>query len=174
MSEPFIGQMIMVGFNFAPRGYAACDGALVSIAQNTTLFALLGTTFGGNGQTTFGLPDMRGRTPVHQGQGPGLTPRIMGEASGEEDHTLIISEMPMHNHVITAFDGEGDLPTPPNNTFAGSNQSGNNIFTNAAANTTMNPMSCGIAGGSQPHDNMQPYLVMNFCIATEGIFPPRS
>ena len=101
MAEPFIGQIIMSGFNFAPRGYATCDGQLLSIAQNTALFSLLGTQFGGDGRVTFGLPDLRGRVPVHQGQGPGLTNRVMGEESGQETHTLISTEMPMHNHLFS-------------------------------------------------------------------------
>ncbi|MDP4236628.1 MAG: tail fiber protein, partial [Bacteroidota bacterium] len=102
MAEPFIGQIIMAGFNFAPLGYATTDGQTLSIAQNTALFSLLGTTFGGNGQTTFALPDLRGRVPIHQGQGPGLTNRVMGEESGEEIHTLINNEMPTHNHLVNS------------------------------------------------------------------------
>ena len=164
----------MVGFNFAPRGYATCDGQILPIAQNTTLFSLLGTTFGGNGQTTFALPDFRGRLPLHQGQGPGLTPRPMGESAGTESVTLNVNQMPAHMHVMMAFQGQGDAPLPEGNLIAGSNQSGTSIFTNAAPNTTMNTMSVGSAGGNQPHQNMQPFLVINFSIALQGIFPSRN
>jgi microcystin-dependent protein len=174
MAEPFVGQIITVGFNFAPRGYATCDGQLLSIAQNTALFSLLGTTFGGDGRVTFGLPDLRGRVPIHQGQGPGLTNRTMGEVSGQENHTLISTEMPMHNHLLMGFQNTGDQALPQSNIIAGSNQTGVSNFTNVAPNTTMSPQSIGLAGGSQPHNNMQPYLVINFCIALEGIFPSRN
>jgi len=174
MSEPFLGQLMIVGFNFAPRGWAFCDGQILSIAQNTALFSLLGTTYGGNGQTTFALPDLRGRVPVHAGQGPGLTDRTLGESSGQETHTLISSEMPMHNHLLQAFNNGGDQQNPQGNILAASNQIGENIYTNVNPDTTMSPQAVGLAGGSQPHNNMQPYLVLNFCIAMEGIFPPRS
>ncbi len=174
MAEPYIGQIIMAGFNFAPRGYATCDGQLMSIAQNTALFSLLGTTFGGDGRVTFGLPDLRGRTSMNQGQGPGLTPRTMGEASGQETNTLISTEIPMHNHLLMGFQGEGDQPMPQGNIISGSNQSGTSDFTNVAPNTTLSPQSIGIAGGSQPHQNMQPYLVASFSIALQGIFPSRN
>ncbi len=174
MAEPFVGQIIMTGFNFAPRGYATCDGQIIPIAQNTALFSLLGTTYGGNGQTTFGLPDFRGRLPLHQGQGPGLTPRTMGESAGSESVTLIQTQMPAHVHPMMAFQGQGDAPLPEGNLIAGSNQTGTSIFTNVAPNTAMSPMSVGTAGGSQPHQNMQPFLVISFSIALQGIFPSRN
>jgi len=173
MAEPFIGQIIMAGFNFAPRGYATCSGQLMSIAQNTALFSLLGTTFGGDGQTTFALPDLRGRAPMHMGQGPGLTPRVIGEEGGSESVTLLSTQMPAHTHGLQAFQGQGDQALPQGNILAGSNQS-ESIFTNVPPNTVMSPQSIGLAGGSQPHDNMQPYLVTNFSIALEGIFPSRN
>ncbi len=174
MAEPFIGQIIQAGFNFAPRGYATCDGQLLSIAQNTALFSLLGTTFGGDGRVTFGLPDLRGRVPIHQGQGPGLTNRTMGEASGSETVTLISSQMPMHNHLFAATNVSGALPTP-NGNFLGATSDSNVVFYRPTSDgSTLNPQSIGLAGGNQPHNNMQPYLVINFCIALQGIFPSRN
>ncbi|MBS1913478.1 MAG: phage tail protein [Bacteroidetes bacterium] len=174
MAEPFIGQIIQAGFNFAPIGYATCDGQLLSIAQNTALFSLLGTTFGGDGRVTFGLPDLRGRVPIHQGQGPGLTNRTMGEASGEETHTLINSEMPMHNHLFSVTNVSGALGQP-NGNFLGASSSNQVAFYRPTSDgSALNPQSIGLAGGNQPHNNMQPYLVINFCIALEGIFPSRN
>jgi microcystin-dependent protein len=177
MSEPFIGEIRMVGFNFAPRGWALCNGQLLSIAQNTALFSLLGTTYGGNGQTTFALPDLRGRVPLHQGQGPGLTPRTIGESSGTETVTLLSSQMPAHNHTLAAFNSPGSLDTPTGNVIANivdPNTGGPATLFSATADTTMNPASIGISGGNQPHENMQPYLCVNFVIALEGIFPSRN
>lgn len=174
MAEPFIGQIISAGFNFAPRGYATCDGQLLSIAQNTALFSLLGTTFGGDGRVTFGLPDLRGRVPMHQGQGPGLTNRTMGELAGSENVTLISSQMPMHNHTVNALSTNGNLKGPGGNVMANVQGTATNIYTNANPDTTMNANMIGLAGGNQPHNNMQPYLVINFCIALQGIFPSRN
>jgi microcystin-dependent protein len=175
MAEPFIGQIIMSGFNFAPRGYATCDGQILSIAQNTALFSLLGTTFGGNGQTTFALPDLRGRVPIHQGQGPGLTNRTMGEQAGEENHTLISTEMPMHNHLFSTNNVAGAVGTPNGNFLAASSDpSVSSFYRPTSDGSTLNPQSIGLAGGNQPHNNMQPYLVINFSIALEGIFPSRN
>lgn len=174
MAEPFIGQIIMAGFNFAPRGYATCDGQLIAISQNTALFSLLGTTYGGNGQTTFALPDLRGRVPIHQGQGPGLSPRFMGEEAGEEAHTLISTEMPMHNHLVNASNAPGAIPAPSGNFLAASSDSALANYRPTADGSVLNPQSIGLAGGSQPHNNMPPYLVVNFAIALEGIFPSRN
>lgn len=175
MAEPFIGQIITTGFNFAPRGYATCDGQLLSIAQNTALFSLLGTTYGGDGRVTFGLPDLRGRVPVHQGQGPGLTPRTMGESAGEQTHTLINSEMPMHNHLFNTTNVGGALGTPNGNFLAASSDSSQfSLYRPTSDGSTLNPQSVGLAGGNQPHNNMQPYLVISFSIALEGIFPSRN
>ncbi|HVZ41503.1 MAG TPA: tail fiber protein [Candidatus Kapabacteria bacterium] len=174
MAEPFVGQIIMAGFNFAPRGYATCDGQLLSIAQNTALFSLLGTTFGGDGRVTFGLPDLRGRVPIHQGQGPGLTNRTMGEVSGSETVTLINSEMPMHNHLFSTTNVSGALGQPNGNFLAASSSNQVAIYRPTSDGSTLNPQAIGLAGGNQPHNNMQPYLVINFCIAMEGIFPSRN
>jgi microcystin-dependent protein len=174
MSEPFLAEIIMFGGNFAPRGWAFCQGQILSIAQNTALFSLLGTTFGGNGQTTFALPDYRGRVPVGTGQGPGLPSMNLGQLGGEPTHTLIITEMPAHNHQFS-------LPASTSDSTA-KNPSGNvpgataNPVYGAAStiNAAMAPGSSGIAGGSQPHNIMQPYIGMNFIIAVEGIYPSRN
>ncbi len=174
MAEPFMGQIIMGGFNFAPRGYATCSGQIFSIAQNTALFSLLGTTYGGNGQTTFGLPDLRGRVPVHTGQGPGLSDKTMGEEAGQETHTLINSEMPMHNHLLSTNNVPGALPSPNGNFLSSSSSNQTALYRPTADGSTLNPQTIGLAGGNQPHNIMQPYLVLMFCIATEGIYPSRN
>jgi len=171
-AEPFIGSIDMVGFNFAPRFWATCDGQIMSIAQNTALFSLLGTTYGGNGQTTFGLPDLRGRVPLHQGQGPGLSAYTMGESSGEANHTLISSEMPAHNHSLSVNTNGGTSDNPVGN-FMASNSEGIKQYSNSAGSTA-NSSSVGNTGGSQPHNNMPPYLCVNFVIALSGIFPSRN
>lgn len=174
MAEPFVGQVIMAGFNFAPRTYATCDGQLLSIAQNTALFSLLGTQFGGDGRVTFGLPDLRGRTPLHQGQGPGLTPRTMGEQAGSENVTLISTEMPMHNHLVSTTNVAGALGTPNGNFLGAISDTAVSLYRPTADGSVLNPQSIGLAGGNQPHNDMQPYLVINFCIALQGIFPSRN
>lgn len=172
MAEPFIGQIIMGGWNFAPRGYALCNGQLMPIAQNTALFSLLGTTFGGNGQTTFALPDLQGRVPLHWGQGPGLSPRTIGESAGSESVTLITSQMPAHGHPVTPTGTRSDPNTsqPSNAVWAATG-----AYNNAPPSTVpMQTIQSGVAGGGQPHDNMPPYLCITICIALEGIFPSRS
>lgn len=177
MSEPFLAEIVMFAGSFAPRGWAFCQGQILSIAQNTALFSLLGTTFGGNGQTTFALPDLRGRVPVGTGQGPGLPSINLGELSGQPTHTLIITEMPAHNHVAQAQgnSGSGNNPSPGGNTWATSDSRANN-YINSAPDGPMaaNTVTVGIAGGSQPHNNMQPYLGMNYIIAIAGIYPSRN
>jgi len=177
MSEPFLAEVIMFAGNFAPRGWAFCQGQILLIQQNSTLFSLLGTTFGGNGQTTFALPDLRGRVPVGTGQGPGLPSIDLGEVSGEPTHTLIITEMPAHNHQAQAQGNSnpGDTASPNSGTWATSTAR-DNVYINAAPNGPMaaNTVTVGIAGGSQPHNNMQPFLGMNYIIAIEGIYPSRN
>jgi len=175
MAEPFLGQIIQTGFNFPPRGYALCDGQLLPIAQNTALFSLLGTTFGGDGKTTFALPDLRGRAPVHQGQGPGLTNRVMGESSGSETVTLVSSQMPMHNHLVMVNNNPSGQGTPNGNFLGGSSDP--TVFAFYAPTSdgsALAPTALATAGGSQPHENMQPYLVISFSIALAGIFPSRN
>ncbi|HET6511541.1 MAG TPA: tail fiber protein [Candidatus Kapabacteria bacterium] len=174
MAEPFIGQIIAGGWNFAPRSYATCDGQILSIAQNTALFSLLGTTFGGNGQTTFALPDLRGRVPIHMGQGPGLSSYSLGQVAGEENHTLILSEMPAHNHMVNVQSAIANQRSPVNNFLAMESQNRTSTYNTASGGATLNAQSISAAGSSQPHNNIQPYLVINFCIALEGIFPSRN
>lgn len=172
MAQPFIGEVKMFGGNFAILGYAFCNGQLMSIAQNDALFALIGTTYGGDGQTTFGLPDLRGRIPLHQGQGPGLTNRIIGESSGTETVTITTQQMAGHNHTVIANSNGGSSPNPQNNIVAGATQG--NPYNQTAVDSQMGNQGIGPTGGSQPHDNMQPYLCISFIIALEGIFPPRN
>ncbi|MBV7454724.1 tail fiber protein [Acidovorax sp. sif1233] len=180
MSEPFIAEIKMFAGNFAPRGWAFCQGQIMSIAQNTALFSLLGTTYGGNGQTTFALPDLRGRAPVGTGQGPGLPEVTMGEIGGSPTHTLISTEMPAHTHAaptIPASTTLGTLQAPgPGAMPAASNQRNAQYAASGTADTQL-PMSSattGIAGGSQPFSIMPPYLGMNYIIAVEGIYPSRN
>jgi len=172
--DPFIGEIRLFGFNFAPNGWALCQGQLMAIAQNTALFSLLGTQFGGDGRTTFGLPDLRGRVPLGQGQGPGLTPRTEGELGGEENHTLIINEMPAHNHQVNA--SQSGSTTNPSGSVPSNDSRGTpvTIYAGSSDGTKMNAGMIQPSGGSGPHNNMQPYLCINYCIALQGIFPSRS
>jgi microcystin-dependent protein len=175
MSEPFIGQIMMFGGNFAPRGLALCDGQLLSIAQNTALFSILGTIYGGNGQTTFALPDLRGRVPVHPGQGAGLPPVEQGEMAGSASVTLTVNQMPMHNHSVAA--SQNATTTDPNGAVPSNDARGGNpvsIYAAQPDGTHMNPQMIGVAGGGQPISIQPPFLGVNFIIALEGIFPPRS
>lgn len=176
MAEAFIAEIKMFGGNFAIRGYALCDGQLLSIAQNTALFSLIGTIYGGNGQTTFGLPDMRGRVPMFWGTGPGLSNRSLGEQVGSENVTLISTEMPQHGHAANALAAAGNQTSPSGGTWAQVTAGRNPtpLYSNQAVNTTLNPQVLGVAGGSQPHNNLSPYQVINFIIALVGIFPPRN
>lgn len=163
----------MFAGNFAPRGWALCDGSLLAISTNTALFSILGTTYGGDGRTTFALPDLRGRLPMHPGNGPGLTPRVLGESSGTETVTLVASQMPAHNHVVGCHSA-ADQSAPANSIPATEATGGAPVYSSLPADGTMNPAMIGIAGGSQPHANMPPYLCVNFIIATEGVFPSRN
>jgi microcystin-dependent protein len=175
--DPFVGEIRIFGFNFAPRGWATCDGQLLPISQNTALFSLLGTQFGGNGQSTFALPNLQGSAPIDQGQGPGLTPRDMGETGGVSSVTLNSTQIPSHTHTMGALNGAtGSTGNPQNNIFAGlaGRPTPPPTYSNAAPNVAMNPGAVSGVGGNQPHNNMPPYQVMCFCIAMQGIFPPRS
>jgi microcystin-dependent protein len=172
MSEPFVGEIRMLGFGFAPQGWALCNGQLLPISQNTALFDLLGTTYGGDGRTTFALPDMRSRVPVCQGQGPGLSSYAEGQAGGAETVTLAAAQMPGHTHPVKASSTAAASDHPEGRALA---RSASHIYTaKPDASTVMNADMLGDAGGSQPHDNIQPYLAVNFCIALNGIFPSRS
>jgi microcystin-dependent protein len=171
MADPFIGEIRMFGGNFAPRGWATCDGQLLSIALNNALFALLGTTYGGDGQSTFALPDLRGRVPIHQGQGPGLTPRVIGEQAGSENVTLLTSQMPAHRHP-TAATGAATLGNPGGNLAGTSSTTA--FYVDTPPTLAMSPDTQASKGGSQPHPNLMPYQCVNFIIALEGIFPSRN
>jgi len=174
MAEPFLGEIRMVGFNFAPQGWALCNGQLLSISQNTALFSLLGTTYGGNGQNTFALPDLQGRVPIHQGQGPGLSPYTIGQMGGEEAHTLIQSEMPQHNHSARAHAGAGNSNVANGNVWSKDAGVSSATYSSATQDGLMSPTAISTAGGSQPHNNLQPFLTINFIIAMQGIYPSRS
>jgi len=169
MSEPFLGQIQMFGFNFNPRGWAKCDGQLLPISQNNALFSLLGTTYGGDGRTTFGLPDLRGQAALHQGTGPGLSPRTIGQRSGVENSVLTIANLASHNHALEAKNAEGDDTNPTGRYLANTDPALD--FYAGAPDVAMHPV--GNTGGGQSFTNMQPYLVINFCIATQGVFPSR-
>jgi microcystin-dependent protein len=168
MGSPFVGEIRLVGFNFAPQGWAFCNGAILPISQNDVLFSLIGTTYGGDGQSTFALPDLKGRVPIHQGAG-----FVVGERSGVENITLLNSQMPVHNHLVMAAAGVGNQASPAGGTFAASvarQYSG----PPAALTTTMAPASVASSGGNQPHDNMLPFLAVNYIISLFGIYPSRS
>lgn len=170
MTQPFVGEIRMFGFNFPPNNWAFCNGQLVAIASNTALFSLLGTNYGGDGRTTFGLPDLRGRTAMGPGQGPGLTDRFLGEASGTETVTLLATEMPAHTHTATGSSTTGASRDPRGRTWAASTAT----RFGSPPSTAMSTSAISAVGGSQPHDNMPPYLAVNFCIATAGTFPARN
>ncbi len=174
MSDPFLCEIRLFGFNFAPRGWMRCEGQLLAISQNVALFSILGTTYGGNGTTTFALPDLRGRSPVHWGQGPGLQPHGLGEVGGESAVSLLATEMPSHTHAVSAVAGVGTSEVPNSATLAQSSIR-SDLYTNSVNTmTTMSPTTVGVAGGSQAHNNMPPYLAAAFCIAVEGVFPTRN
>jgi microcystin-dependent protein len=170
MSDPFIGQLMLFAGNFAPQGWALCDGQLLAISQNQALFSILGTTYGGNGTTNFALPDLRGRAPIHMGQGPGLSNYVEGEVGGSEGVTLTVGEMPSHNHLVRAEGGDGNTSSPSGSIPSKTTSSN---YSNAAPSVQMNPGMIDAAGGNQPHENRAPFLVLNWCIALIGIFPSR-
>lgn len=176
MSEYFIGEIRLFAFNFPPRGWATCSGQILSIAQNTALFSLLGTTYGGNGQTTFALPDLRGRVPIHFGQGPGLSLRTQGELGGTPTVTLLSNNLPPHNHPAFATTAAATTGTPGTGVLPGAVSDQTMYVTDSTGGRdfSMSPQVGGIAGGSQPHENHMPTAVLSYCIALEGIFPPRN
>lgn len=176
MSTPMLGEIRMVGYGFAPRGWALCNGQVLSINQNTALFSLLGTTYGGNGQTTFALPDLRGRVAIHQGDGPATSPYTLGQTGGAETVTLLSTQMPAHSHPLAANSNPGADKTPIGNYIAGVHQTETETATAFSPSATgqMSGGAIGAAGGSQPHPNIQPYLCVNFIIALEGIYPSRN
>jgi microcystin-dependent protein len=167
MADPFLSEIRVVSFNFPPKNWAFCDGQLLPINQNQALFALLGTTYGGNGQTNFALPDLRGRVALHRGAG-----HTLGERAGEQAHTLSISELPTHTHVLSASPLGGNQPTPAGNLLAST--APNALYGPAKGQTTLEPGTVTNVGGSQAHLNMQPFLALSFCIALIGIFPSQN
>ena len=175
MTQPFIGQIQPFGFNFAPLGWALCNGQLMSIQQNTALFALLGTSYGGNGTTTFALPDLRGRAPYAQGQGPGLPNYTIGQVFGATATTLTVGQMPTHTHQLTASSSTDTRNSPAGALFA-TFAAGVGVYTpaGAPADTPMAANAIGTAGGSQPVPTQSPALSMNWCVAMQGIFPSRN
>ena len=174
MSDPFLGEIRMVGFNFAPHGWAFCNGQIMPIQQNTALFSLLGTMYGGNGTSTFGLPNLQGNVPLGQGQGPGLSDYVIGQTGGEPSVTLLNSELPQHNHLVAASSGVASSTEPAGNVLARSASGLTAYSSTGTVNTVLAPSLIGLAGGSQPHNNMMPSLTVNFCIALSGVFPARN
>ncbi len=166
MSEPFLAEIRMVGFNFAPRGWAFCDGQILPINQNQSLYSLLGTTYGGDGRTSFALPDLRGRAPIHTGDG-----NVLGSRGGEDRHALTPDEIPEHDHTANASASEGDSLLPAGNVLA---RRGAEPYRDATSLAAMAPSTVANAGSSQPHENMQPWLGIHFCIALRGLFPSRN
>jgi len=180
MSDQFLAEIRIFPFNFPPTGWAFCNGQLMPISQNTALFALLGTYYGGDGKSTFALPDMQDNAPMQTGQGQGLSERFLGEMSGVESITLLVSEIPFHTHTLSASDADATTATPTNQYPAkGLWDAGTSAGVIGAysattpANAAMAPQALSLAGGGLPHNNMQPYLTLNFCIALQGIFPQR-
>lgn len=181
MANPYLGEIRMFAFNFAPQGWALCNGQTLSINQNQAVFALLGTLYGGNGTTTFQLPNLQSRVAIHQGQGAGLSPYVVGQQGGVENVTLTSGQMPAHNHLINCDDVPEDVNgSNPSGKFLGATYDNTggpvDIYSKnlTPAPATMNPSMVAIAGGSQPHQNVQPYLAVTFCIALQGIFPSRN
>jgi microcystin-dependent protein len=171
MADPFIAEIRMVPFHFPPKGWAWCSGQLIPLSQNTALFALLGTTYGGNGKSNFALPNLDGRAPMHPGQGPGLSLHDLGEEGGTEMVKLLESEMPPHSHSIRADGGQSTVNSPEAAFVSATNRPG--YATNTGGGKKLNESSISPAGGDQPHNNMMPYLTVHFCIAIQGVFPPR-
>ncbi len=173
-TDEYIGEVMLVGFTFCPRYSAEANGQLLAISQNTALFALYGTTYGGDGMTTFALPDLRGRVPMGQGTGPGLSSRTLGEKSGSETHTLTVNEMPSHSHSVRANNLDGDKPGPGNKLLAAAPNGGTGnetIYSDQPSNVTMASSMIANTGGSQAFSTQDPYLVMRYCVVTSGIFP---
>jgi microcystin-dependent protein len=171
MAQPYVGEIRMFGGNFAPAGWAFCNGSLLPISEYDTLFNLIGTTYGGDGQNTFAVPDLRGRLPVHMGQGPGLSNYVIGQAAGVEAVTLTQNQIPQHNHLMGVSSSAATASSPQSNMLANATA---NLYLRDVTTDTMNNSSVGIGGGSQPHSNIMPYLCVSFIISLFGIFPSPS
>jgi microcystin-dependent protein len=176
MANPFVAEIRIFPFNFAPVGWAMCNGQLLPISQNTALFSLLGTTYGGNGTSNFALPNLQGSAPMAPGQGPGLSSYELGQSGGSATVTLLGSEMPAHSHPAGCDSGAASQLSPANGMWASSSggRTPPPLYSNATPNVAMSASALGLTGGNQPHNNLQPYLGLNFCIALTGVFPPRS
>ena len=176
MSDPFVAEIRIFPFNFAPKGWAFCDGQLLPISQNTALFSLVGTFYGGDGKSTFALPNLQGSVPIHTGSsgGPGLTPYFIGEQSGSQTETLLQTEMPIHTHSLQGNFNPGDVFTPGSTVVLTNSSPGNAYVAGTANLAQMSPQAIAPYGSSQPHNNLMPLLTLSFCIAMQGIFPPRS
>ncbi len=172
--DPFVAEIRIFPFNFAPKGWAFCDGQILPLSQNTALFSLLGTTYGGNGESNFALPDMQGSTAMHPGQGPGLSLHDLGETGGSDTVTLLESEIPAHSHSVMSVPANlpGNSNVPGGNAFAKSAQGSAYVASTNLA--TLSDQTIAPAGGDLPHNNLMPYLTMNFCIALQGVYPPRT
>lgn len=171
--DPFVAEIRIVPFNFAPKGWAFCDGQILPLSQNTALFSLLGTTYGGDGKSTFALPDLQGSTALHPGQGQGLSLRDLGEIGGAQTVTLITSEIPAHSHTLNSVGVVSTTAAPSNQTALARSVNGSAYKAAGGALQTMAPEALPPAGGSLPHNNLQPYLTLNYIIALQGVFPPR-
>jgi microcystin-dependent protein len=175
MADPFVAEIRIFPFNFAPKGWAFCDGQILPLAQNTALFSLLGTTYGGDGKSNFALPNMQGNVPMHPGQGPGLSLHDLGETGGSETVTLLDSELPSHAHGVKAVATPGTSASPANATWGVAHAArGQALYASAAGASGTMPGAFMDTGSQQPHNNMQPYLTLNFCIALQGVYPPRT
>lgn len=173
MSDPFVAEIRMFAGNFAPTGWAMCNGQLLPISQNTALFSLLGTTYGGDGKSTFALPDLQGSFPIAEGQGAGLSERFLGEVAGSENVTLLVSEIALHQHAVNAYgDDPADVNTPGSQVIIGAT-AGMTLYSSTASNTSLNQLALTPAGGGLPHNNMSPYLTVTFILAMQGVFPAR-
>ena len=173
MADPFLAEIRIFPFSFAPKGWAFCDGQLMPLSQNTALFALLGTTYGGDGKSTFALPDLQGASPMHPGQGPGLSLRDLGEMGGTDSVTLLVSEIPAHSHTANALGVVSTTAAPSNQTALARSVNGSAYAAGGGALVQLAPEALPVAGGSLPHNNLQPYLTLSFCIALQGVFPAR-